>query len=39
MFTLLLSSSGLRRPIIREEFLKVLPKDPVELKLVYISRQ
>lgn len=36
MSTLFLSSSGLRRPIIQAEFLKILPKDASQLKLIYI---
>lgn len=36
MRTLFLSSKGLRSPIIREEFEKVLPDSPQNLKLIYI---
>lgn len=37
MSTLFLSSSGVRKPIIRHEFSQILPKDPTQLKVVYIT--
>jgi len=36
MKTLFLSSKGLRSPIIRKEFSKILPDSPQNLKLIYI---
>jgi dipeptidase E len=37
MKTLFLSSAGVRFPIVKEEFLKILPKKPSELNVVFIN--